>query len=111
MNQGKDKKPRTTYELVAAAIGRLADILSGKSLRRMKELEAMMKYWHKEESSALDRAEEAIACGDMERADMWVKRWREARLRCEKDFRRPAMELTGKPNPFNTNSKPKNQKN
>ena len=72
-------------------------------LQRMRELEVVMKHWHKEESTAFDRAQEAIACGNIERANMWAKHCREARLRCEKDFRRPMIELTGKPDLFDAN--------
>jgi len=82
----------------------LVRILSGDNLRKMRELENVMKHWHKEGTVALERANEAIACGNMERAEMWANRCREARLRCEKDFRRPMIELTGNPDLFDANA-------
>ncbi len=69
----------------------------------MRELEAVMRYWHNEESNALARAQEAIECGNIERAAMWAKRCREARKRCIEDYRKPMIELTGKPDLFDAN--------
>ena len=107
MSAKTDRKSRRTWSRIAVAVQRLVRILTGDNLRRLRELEAAMKHWHKEESTALDRAQEAIACGNMERADMWARRCREARLRCEKDFRRPMIELTGKPDLFDANAEVK----
>lgn len=74
--------------------------ISGKDLKEMRELEKVMKHWHKEEIQALIRSQEAEACGNTNRANMWEKRCREARLRCEKDYREPMKQLTGKPHLF-----------
>jgi hypothetical protein len=81
--------------------------LSGETLRKQRELRAMMEHWHNEQDMAIHRAQEAFECGDMARCEMWVRRCREAYLRCEKDFRRPLMQLTGNPNLFDMNTKNK----
>jgi hypothetical protein len=83
---------------------------SGETLRKMRELRAVMEHWHNEQDMAILRAKEAFECGDMARCEMWVRRHREARLRCEKDFRRPLIQLTGKPNLFDMNTTNKKTK-
>lgn len=87
--------------LVRGVLGRL-DVF-GKS-QKLKELEAMMKYWHRKETEALFKAQEAVACGNLERCAMWLKRGREARMRRNKDFRAPMEKLTGKPDLFSENA-------
>lgn len=72
-------------------------------MKKIIELEKVMKYWHKEELIALAKSEEAMECGNPERSAMWMARCHEARLRCNKDFRRPMIELTGKPDLFDAN--------
>ena len=84
---------------------RLVRILSGEHLRKGKELEKVMRFWHREETIALARASESLECRNYERWAMWMARGQEARLRCNKDFRRPLMELTGKPDLFDANAK------
>lgn len=69
--------------------------LTGADIRKMRELEAVMHYWHKEEFVALSLAKEALECGNTERFEMWFARAKEARLRCNKDFRQPMIQLTG----------------
>lgn len=70
----------------------------------MKQLEKVMLHWHKEETRALAKSEEALECGNVERSEMWKARCREARLRCNEDFRRPMIKLTGKPDLFDVNA-------
>ena len=82
---------------------RIVRILSGADLQEGRELEAVMRHWHKEETIALARASEALECGNPERWSMWMARGQEARMRCNKDFRRPLIELTGKPDLFDAN--------
>ena len=57
-----------------------------------------MEYWHKEERESLIKAMEAMECNNIDRWEMWMKRSKEARLRCNKDFRTPLDELTGRSN-------------
>lgn len=77
--------------------------LSGETSREMKQLDKIMKHWHKEESDALLRAVEANICGNYERAAKWMDRSKEARMRCNKDFREPLKKLTGNPDLFKAN--------
>ena len=91
---------RRLRRLVRGVFGPLA--ACGK-LQKMKELEAVMKYWHSQETEAMFKAQEAEACGNLERCAMWIKRCQEARMRCNKDFRRPMEQLTGKPDLFSAN--------
>lgn len=84
---------------------RLVRILSGEDLRRGRELEEIMRFWHKEETIALARASEALECGNHERWAMWMVRGQEARMRCNKDFRNPMIELTENPDLFDANAK------
>jgi len=79
--------------------------LSGETFREMKQLEKNMKHWHKEESDSLLRAKEANICGNYERAAKWIDRSKEARMRCNKDFREPLKKLTGNPDLFKANVK------
>ena len=79
--------------------------LSGETSREMKQLDKTMKHWHKEESDALLRAKEANICGNYERAAKWMARSKEARMRCNKDFREPLKKLTGNPDLFKANNK------
>lgn len=74
-------------------------------LKRMNDLEKVMRHWHKEETKALAKSEEALECGNSARSAMWMARCHEARLRCNKDFRRPMIELTGKPDLFDANDR------
>ena len=83
---------------------RLVRILRGDDLREMQELEKVMRHWHREETIALARATEASECGNTERCALWMARCHEARLRCNKDFRQPMIELTGKPDLFDANT-------
>ena len=70
-------------------------IITGRDIRRMRELEAVMRYWHNEETTAMARAQESMACRNIERAKMWSKRCNEARMRCETDYRKPMAQLMG----------------
>jgi hypothetical protein len=83
----------------------VVDFFGVNKTRRIQELEKIMRHWHKEETEALAKWDEALACGNLKRAAMWMARSREARLRCNKDFRRPMAELMGKPDLFDANAK------
>ena len=72
-------------------------------LQKMNELKIMMEFWHKQESESWIRAREAAACENFERWKFWVSRAKEARARCNKDFREPMKELTGNPDLFKVN--------
>lgn len=79
------------------------DVFHVNRIKKMAELEKVMRHWHKEETKAAAKCEEALECGNLERAAMWMARCNEARLRCNKDFRRPMIELTGKSDLFDAN--------
>jgi hypothetical protein len=83
----------------------LFGLITGNYLRRIRELEVIMQHWHTEEWLALERAQEAIACGNTERAQMWMSRSKEVRKQCEKEFRLPMIKLTGNPNLFDASFK------
>lgn len=79
---------------------RFVSILAGDERREMRRLEDVMKLCHREESNAVVRAWEAMECGSPERCKMWLAVREEARTRCNEEFRKPMIELTGKPDMF-----------
>jgi hypothetical protein len=96
--------------LIRRCVARLVRILDYASpqdvqlkLSKMEDLEKVMRYWHKEQTIALARAEEALVCGNDERCELWTARYKETIYRHEVEFRRPMIELTGKPDFFDAN--------